>query len=351
MRHIRLVAAASSARSGIWIIPFVLCVGSAIFSLSAGARWVPLGDSARLLAARAIPALGIATPAEHEIIWNYRVPRVLLAAMVGAALAVAGVTVQTAVRNPLGDPYILGVSSGACLGAILLMCVWPGAFHGSALFVAAFVGGMTTSAIVYGLASQRGTIAPRQLVLAGIAATYLLNSGISLCLLQVDRQSFGATNNFLFWSMGSFARAGWIDLPIPALTLLLALGYLLLQSRVLDALNLDDESCHALGLNPGIERAKLFVVVSLLVAASVACAGQVGFVGLMIPHISRLFCGSGHCQNLSSSAFLGATCLLLADALARTAYQPQEIPVGVLTAVLGAPFFIVLLRRSDGGLA
>jgi iron complex transport system permease protein len=348
----RLGAGASSGRSGLWIITFaLLCAGSAIFSLSAGARWFPLGDSARLVVARAFPALGIATPAQQDIIWNYRVPRVLLAAMVGAGLAVAGVTVQTAVRNPLGDPYILGVSSGACLGAILLMCLWPGAFHGSGLFMAAFIGGLTTSVIVYGLASQRGSIAPRQLVLAGIAATYLLNSAISLCLLQVDRQSFGATNNFLFWSMGSFARASWMDLPIPAITLSLALAVLLLQGRVLDVLNLDDESVKALGLNPSAERAKLFVVVSLLVAASVASAGQVGFVGLMIPHISRMFCGSSHRHNLGSSALLGATCLLLADALARTAYQPQEIPVGVLTAALGGPFFIVLLRRSGGGVA
>lgn len=335
------------------LIPLVasaLVLGASVLvSLSAGARWIPVTTTLPAICGQVFPGLGLELPEGWSIIWQHRVPRVVLAAVVGAALAITGVTVQTIVRNPLGDPYLLGVSSGACFGAVLLLFFRPQQFQGPSLFFAAFAGGLFTSLVVYGLARQRGTIVPQQLILAGIAATYLLAAATSFFLLQLDRQNFGGSNNFLFWSMGSFARAHWRDLPIPIITLTVGLAILLLNGRVLDLMNLNDESVAAMGLHPGAVRARLFVVTSLLVASSVAAAGQVGFVGLVIPHVTRAFCGVAHRRNLCCGALMGAAFLVTADTLSRVVVRPQEIPVGVLTAGCGAPFFIALLRRGWRG--
>lgn len=322
-----------------------LFVMSIFLSLSMGATTISFSTSIRVICSHLWPTIGISMPEGGAIIWNHRMPRVLLSALVGAALAVSGTTVQTAVRNHLADPYILGVSSGASFGAVLLLWLSPTAFHGPSLFIAAFCGGAVTSIAVYLLASRRGTISPQRLILAGVAMTYLLNSATSFVLLKIDRQNFGGSNNFLFWSMGSFARARWEDLPIPTIVLITGLFCLLAQGRVLDVMNLSDESALSMGVRPGAVRLWLFAVVSCLVASSVACVGQVGFIGLMIPHISRVCCGSNHRRNLSCAALIGAAFLLVADAFARTIALPQEIPVGVITAGCGAPFFLFLLRR------
>jgi iron complex transport system permease protein len=322
-----------------------ILVAVILLSMAAGPRWLSLAEILEMCTNGLIakPESGFA------VIWQHRVPRVILSSIVGASLAVSGLAIQTAVRNPLADPYVLGVSSGACTGAVLLLLGGSHLFGGSALFAAAFCGGLLTSIAVYLLARHRGTLSPHRLILSGVAVTYMLTAVTSFCLLLIDRNNFGGTNNFLFWAMGSFARSRWDDLFLPLSMLFICTTALALQSRVLDVLNMNDESALALGVRPDIVRLGLFFLISLMVASSVAACGQVGFVGLVVPHISRRLLGCSHRHSLPLAAIIGASFLTLADAVARTIASPQEIPVGVITAGCGAPFFIALLRTRGGG--
>ena len=287
-------------------------------------------------------------PGAHErIVWHIRLPRAILAVLVGATLAVVGTVLQAMVRNPLADPTILGGTSGAAAGAVSVMVLgW--AFAGLyTLSVAAFVGGLIGYGLAFMLASSSGGLSPLRLVLAGIAVSYLF-AAVTSMLIFISEQSQTA-RVALFWMLGALGGARWDQLGLPAILLVAGLVYLLAQARALNLLLFGDETATSMGIPPDRLRRVLFVVVALLTGTSVALAGGVGFVGLVIPHASRMVVGSDHRRVLPLAALVGALFLLWSDVLARLVIQPRELPIGVITALVGAPVFALLLRSRLRG--
>ncbi|GAA2830103.1 FecCD family ABC transporter permease [Kribbella solani] len=279
-------------------------------------------------------------PLTEQIIWSIRVPRVLLAAIVGAALSVAGVALQALIRNPLADPYVLGISSGASLGAVLVM---GAGLAGLTTSAGAFIGASVSLLAVFLLAQRSGRLADTRLILAGVAVSYLAMAGTSLVQLRAEPTQ---VRGILFWLMGSVAGADWSDLGLPVLVMVAAAAYLMLQGRGLNALAVGDDDASALGVDIHRLRIVLLLVSSLLTATAVAVAGGVGFVGLMVPHAARLVVGADHRKLLPVATLGGAVFLVLVDLATRTVDRPNEYPITVFTAALGAPFFLWLLRRG-----
>jgi iron complex transport system permease protein len=278
-----------------------------------------------------------------EIVWQIRVPRVLLAAVVGAALTTAGTVVQALVRNALADPFLLGVSSGASVGATLVLLFGAFASLGIwALSVGSVLGAMGAMATVFLVSRTGRQLAPTQLILCGVVLSAMFEAVTSFLIFRGNPQ---ATQAVLFWLMGSFGNANWTQLPIPTAVLLVGIGFLLAQARSLNALAMGAEPAASLGVDVARLRRNLFVVTSLMVGVAVAVSGIIGFVGLIIPHIVRLLVGSDHRRVLAVGVPVGAAFMVVADLLARTIVSPQEMPIGVITAFIGAPTLLVLIRR------
>jgi iron complex transport system permease protein len=278
-----------------------------------------------------------------EIVWQIRMPRVLLAALVGASLTTAGTVVQALVRNALADPFLLGVSSGASVGATAVLLFGAFASLGVwALSVGSVLGAVAAMAAVFVVSRSGRQLAPTQLILCGVVLSAMFEAVASFLLFRGNPQ---ATQSVLFWLLGSFGNATWTQLPIPAVCLVLAMGYLLAQARNLNALAMGAEPAASLGVDVAGLRRNLFLVTSLMVGVAVAVSGVIGFVGLVIPHIVRLLVGSDHRRVLAVGVPLGAAFMVVADLLARTIVSPQEMPIGVITAFIGAPTLLVLIRR------
>ncbi|MFC4334185.1 FecCD family ABC transporter permease [Salininema proteolyticum] len=283
-------------------------------------------------------------PSAENIVWKLRVPRVLLGAFVGAALSLAGAAVQALARNPLADPYLLGISSGASAGAAAALLFGFGSGAGVfALTGSAFLGAVTAVALVFAAARARGPLDGGRLVFAGIAVGFALTALTNFLVFTSDSRD--GARAVLFWTLGSLTRARWESVPIAAIAAAGALAVLFLWARKLDAIAIGDETALSLGTDPSRFRAAAALVIALAVAAAVAVSGAIGFVGLVVPHLARRVVGSAHRLVLPASALLGALLIVWADALARTAFAPRELPLGVLTAMLGTPLLIVLVRR------
>ncbi len=288
---------------------------------------------------------GLPTGLAGTLILDVRLPRVLLAALVGAALAGAGTLYQAVFRNPLADPYILGISSGAGLGAMIALVATAGAtaLRYGVVPIAAFAGAMLTMLLVVRLANVRGRLDPTSLLLAGVALSYTL-AAVTSFVMVLAREQMAA---IVYWMMGGFSAATWGYVWMIAPMFLLGILVPLLSMRELDLMLLGDERAGHLGLS--VERFKLLMLAaaSLLTAAAVAVAGLIAFVGLMVPHMVRLVLGPDHRRLLPASLLVGAIVLVLADLIARTIIAPIEIPVGIVTAVIGGPFFIWILVRGE----
>jgi len=279
------------------------------------------------------------------IVWQIRLPRVLLAMIVGAALTTAGTVVQALVRNALADPFLLGVSSGASVGATGVLLFGVLASLGVwALSVGSIAGALVATVLVFAVARESGQLTPTRLLLCGVALAAMFEALASFLLFRGNPQ---ATDAVLFWLLGSFGRATWSQLWFPAATLTVAVVYLVVQARRLNALAVGAETATSLGVDVKRLRRNLFVVTSIVAGVAVAVSGVIGFVGLVVPHIVRLGVGSDHRKTLLVGLLWGATFMVLADIVARTIVAPQEMPVGVVTAFIGAPVFIVLLRRGS----
>lgn len=283
--------------------------------------------------------------AQFNIVWLIRFPRVLLAVFVGAGLAVVGVTMQAMVRNPLADPYILGLSAGASVGAVAVLALGAFAFAGVyAISFGAFIGALLAFALVFLLAQSNGRLNPTRLVLSGLAVSYFLSGLTSFITLTSDKRELA--RSVLAWLLGSLAGADWVDLGVPAIVLALGSLYLTLQARSLNTLIVGEETAATLGVDTTRFRYQLFLVVSLVTGTLVAVSGAIGFVGLMIPHVVRLLVGTDHRRVLPVSIFTGSIFLIWVDVVARTAFAPVELPVGVITSLLGGPFFLWLMHRQ-----
>lgn len=318
---------------------------SAFLAVSLGPSSIPLDQVWRTVLARGIS--GEAAPdvpgSADTIVWLLRVPRVLLAIVVGAGLACAGVALQALVRNPLAEPYLLGVSSGATTGAAAVMLF--GLFAGTAFArpLGAFVGAVMAVLIVFWVARLGGEANSLRLILAGVAMGGVFSSLTSFLVLA--KGDSDAARAVLFWTLGSLASAQWEHVWIPLAVVGAAALYLIANALPLNAMVAGDEQALALGVDVPRLRVSIIVVASLLTGVLVAVSGVIGFVGLMIPHLVRMVVGADHRRLVPVAGLAGALFLLWVDVAARMVIAPTELPLGILTAVLGAPAFIYLMRR------
>jgi len=335
----------SLSQRGYVMALFALCgllILGLLVSLGVGAVHLAPG---RVLAVVFQPSGPAVSRTELAIVWDLRLARVLLAALIGAGLAGAGAAFQGLFRNPLADPFVVGASGGAALGATLAITLglrWSGAGFGP-VPLAAFVGALLAVAVVYAVAEVGGTAPAIALLLAGAAVSTLLTAMVSLLMILNDR---GLHETFA-WLLGGLSGRSWPHLRAGGPYLVAGVGGLWLLARPLDALASGEETAQSLGLPLARARGAVVAVASLTTAAAVAAGGIIGFVGLIAPHAARLLFGANHARLIPASALLGALLMLLADDLARTALAPVELPVGIVTALLGGPFFLYLLKRRQ----
>ncbi|MFY1668503.1 FecCD family ABC transporter permease [Plantactinospora sp. WMMB334] len=345
--------AGAGRRRGSYLLVLVgvvgLLVASTVASVLVGAVRVPLGDVLGIIGGHLLPGWdgqGF-TRVQERIVWEYRLPRAVLAVLTGAGLAVVGAVLQAVVRNPLADPFLLGASSGASFGAVLVLVSGAGGVFG--LSGAAFLGSLTAMALVYVMARAGGRLTPGRLVLAGVALAYLFQAGYSFLLQKADAAR--AAQSAMFWLLGGLAGARWDNIGLPAAVVGVGLLLLVARWRVLNAVSAGEEVATSLGVAVPRLRAQMFVLTSLLTGALVAVTGAVAFVGLIVPHVARMLVGADHRRLLPVAALLGAGFLQSVDIAARLLDAPQELPLSVVTAVVGVPFFLWLLaRRRDGRL-
>jgi cobalamin transport system permease protein len=323
----------------------LVLVGAMLVAVAVGAVWISPWDSLRLLAWK----LGMtgrpgAIPRSTSVIlFQLRLPRVLLAALVGGALAAAGAVFQALFRNPMADPAIIGVSSGAALGAIVVILAGGGAaLGGLGIPAAAFLWAVVTAFLVYRLARLGPSVQVATLLLAGIAVAAVISAAISLAMTFSGQE----IRAIYFWLLGGLGARGWQSLAVASPFVAAGAGVAIVSAGDLNLTALGEERAAQLGLD--VERFKRLMLATgaMLTAAAVSVAGLIGFVGLMTPHMLRLFIGSDHRRLIPASIVAGAAFMVLADLAARTAVSPEEIPVGAVTAVLGGPFFLYLLRRE-----
>ena len=326
-------------------------VGGAVVLLAAAVLGVMVGSvalSPREVWSVVLGHLGARRSSDvvaEQIIWQIRLPRVLLAMIVGGALTTAGSVVQAMVRNSLADPFLLGVSSGASVGAAAVLLFGVFASLGLwALSVSSIAGALLAMLAVFAVARESGQLTPTRLVLCGVALAAMFEALTSFLLFRGNPQ---ATESVLFWLLGSFGRATWSQLWFPAGSLAIAVTYLLFQARALNALAVGADTATTLGVDVARLRRNLFVVTSIVAGVAVAVSGVIGFVGLVVPHIVRIAVGSDHRRTLPVGLVWGATFMVLGDVLARIIVSPQEMPMGVITAFVGAPVFIVLIRQRS----
>ena len=274
--------------------------------------------------------------------WDLRLPRVLTAAAVGAGLALAGAVMQSLTRNPLADPYLLGLSSGASLGAVAVLVVGVSLL----LPVAAFAGALLALVATLALARSGSTLSPGRTVLAGLAVSQMAAAGTSFVIFWSSTGD--SYREILNWLLGSLAGATWASVAIAGIAVVAVGTVLLLSATRLDAFAFGDTSAAALGIDVDRTRWTLMTVVALLTGAMVAVSGAIGFVGLILPHAVSSLTGPAHRRLLPVAALSGAVFLIWADTLARTVFDPRELPVGIVTALIGVPVFAFLLRRGKG---
>jgi len=314
----------------------VLLVAVAVVALSIGSVSIPLSH-----VLGAFTGSDTVTDTERTIILSIRLPRVLLAIVVGAGLSIAGAVLQALLRNPLAEPYILGISSGGTIGAIVAI----GLSVGAAAFVtplASFIGSASVMVLVYAIAHRRGQLDTQALLLGGVMIGAFFNAAVLLIIAVFNQE----LRNAFLWLMGNLSTANPESLAVVTPLLLVASALLIIQSRRYNLIATGDEAAIQLGVDVVRTKRLSYLLASLITGLAVSVSGVIGFVGLIIPHICRMLFGPDHRLLLPASFLAGASFLLLTDLLARTILAPTEIPVGAVTAAIGAPLFVYLLRKS-----
>jgi len=321
---------------------FFLVIGAV--SLCVGSVHIDLGNILRYLSKALTGNLSINSQ-EELIIFSVRLPRIIFAGIVGASLSLGGVIFQALLRNPLADPYVLGISGGSALGAIVGIVTGAGSFY-LGIPLLAFLGALATVFLVFVVAGgTRGPLLDNSLLLSGVVVNAFFSAAILFFLSVVNSMEL---HSITFWLMGDLSRASMKEISTAAFCLIAGFVFLYAQARKLNLIVQGEETALHLGVN--VERTKqwLLIVTSLITAVAVSLAGIIGFVGIMVPHLMRLVFGSDHRLLLPVSALFGACFLVIADTLARVILAPAELPVGVITALCGAPYFIFLLKRKAG---
>jgi iron complex transport system permease protein len=328
-----------------WVALGILAVlVAAALGLLVGPAGLPAATVAKVLLDH-VPGVHVSglTARDSAIVWNLRLPRVMLGLLVGAALSLCGGAYQGAFRNPLADPYLLGVAAGAGLGATLALTGGLGSGIGSAVPIVAFVGAMAAVVLTYAMGAAGGRLrSPASLILAGVAVANFLTANQTF----IQQRHSDTIREVYSWILGRLSGARWTDVGLLLPYVLVASAVLLSQRRTLDVLAVGDDEARSLGLDPGRSRLLVVVAASLGTAAAVSVSGLIGFVGIIVPHTIRLIFGATYRVILPLSLLFGAAFLCLADLFARTALAPAELPIGVVTAFVGAPFFVLVLRTS-----
>lgn len=321
---------------------FFLLIILLILASSIGAVSLPFSGLIRYLFSGGKSGLN---EGQEIILMQIRVPRVLMAALAGAGLSLSGLVFQAIFRNPMAEPYLLGVASGASLGASLYMMIGLPAFFISSLGLtaAAFLGSLLSVFLILSLASRNGNNIS-SLLLAGVAFSSIAQAGVSI-MMMLNREK---VERIVFWTLGSFSSAHMTKVILLLVILIPSSLFIIFRHGELDLLSLGHEEAHSLGINPERVSLQLLLVSCLITAVIVSNCGIIGFAGLLVPHLMRLISGPGH-KNLTFLSIMGgAILMILSDLLARTIISPAEIPVGVVTALTGGPFFLYLLRRNSG---
>ncbi|HCR70953.1 MAG TPA: iron ABC transporter [Anaerolineae bacterium] len=316
---------------------FLFLLIAVLISLAIGSVFLPFNEIFAVIN-------GSGNDLATKILWDIRLPRTVLVALTGMALGGSGAAYQGLFRNPLADPFLIGISSGAGLGAVLAMSIdWEYSFWGLiAIPLAAFIAALLTVAVVYFLARVGQTTPITNLILAGVAVSAFATSLMSFLMLRSD----GELRRAMSWLMGGSTQLGWEFILIILPYLVIGLGVLIISGHTLNLLQFGDEQAQQLGLNVSRSKTMILIMASMATAAAVAFAGIIGFVGLIVPHVMRLWFGSDYRRLVPLSIIGGATALLFSDVIARILLAPQEIPVGIITSLAGAPFFLWVLRRS-----
>jgi len=321
-----------------YLSSFIFLLVALTLSLAIGAVFIPPAEILRALTGNP------ATDVIKTILWDIRLPRTVLVALTGMALGGSGAAYQGLFRNPLADPYLIGIASGAGLGAVTAMSIrWSYSFWGlMAVPLSAFAGALLTVILVYFLARVGQTTPVTNLILAGVAVSSFASALMSFLMLRSD----GELRRAMSWLMGGAIQLGWMSVLAMLPYLILGLGTLIVYGHALNLMQFGDEQAQQLGLN--VQRAKQIILIasSLTTAAAVAFTGIIGFIGLIVPHIMRLWFGGDYRRLIPLSILGGSTALLFSDVVARVVIAPQELPVGIVTALAGAPFFLWILRRS-----
>ncbi|CCQ93354.1 Fe(3+)-citrate import system permease protein YfmE [[Clostridium] ultunense Esp] len=304
--------------------------------------FISLGNGAVKISAREIAKAILAEEnnVNRQVIWNVRLPRTIMAGLVGICLSLSGAILQGVMRNPLAGPNIIGVSAGGGLAALILLVLFPELYY--LVPGGAFVGSLLATLFIYILAWKDGAL-PTRLILAGVAVSSLLNAGINALMTFYPDRVAGVIS----FMVGGLSAITWIQVKMILPYVSIGIILVLLLPTKLNVLMLGDEIATGLGLN--VERTRFIFIIlsSLLAGAAVSAVGLLGFVGLMVPHIARLFIGSDYRYLFLGSIFLGGTVVMLCDTMARVLFAPMEIPVGIIMSALGAPFFLLLLRRKE----
>ena len=315
---------------------FLFLLFAIVLSLAIGSVFISPAEMWKILS-------GVGEEKFAFIIWNIRLPRTVLIALTGAALSGSGAAYQGLFRNPLADPFLIGVASGAGLGAVIAMSIqWPYTFWGlMAIPAASFIFALLTVFIVYFLARVGQTVPTTNLILAGVAFSSFATSLTSFLMLR----STSEVRRALGWLLGGASQAGWTAIFAMLPYLVIGLGILIIFGYRLNLLQFGDDQAQHMGVNVNRTKTILLIASSLATAAAVAFSGIIGFIGLVVPHIMRLWFGADYRKLIPLSIISGASALLLSDILARIVLAPQEIPVGIITALAGAPFFLWVLRH------
>ena len=326
----------------------VLLVVSLSLAVSVGAVPIPLGTVWGVVLNKLSPGIIEETwsRSREAIVWEIRFPRALLAMMVGAGLAMVGASLQAVTRNPLADPHLLGISSGGAFGAILAL-LHTGLFIGLLTVpLMAFVGAVGATLIVLGVSRFADATSADRLVLAGVAVSFIIMACANVLIFLADPK---ATHIVVFWMLGGLGLAQWGQLIYPFTILLMCSAWLMMKATGLNAMTIGDESASTLGIPVARFRLAVFVVGALITGVMVAFSGIIGFVGLMVPHVVRMLVGGDYARVLPGSALIGAIFLLWADITARTIMAPEDMPIGIVTGLVGGVFFVWLLSRRKSG--
>jgi iron complex transport system permease protein len=334
-----------------WIIALsIILAGTIIGAIAIGSTYIEPGEVYKVLLSKLSNGVlfsNAGTAMTQSIIWEIRFPRVLLGAICGAGLALCGVLMQCVTKNPIAEPYILGISSGASCGAVgVIVLGGISAIGINSISLGAFIGSIVSGVLVFAIGTQMGkTTSTTRLVLTGMAISTIFSALTNLLIYSADNSN--QAKNALFWTIGSLGGAKWDVLLFPFITLVVVIIIAFIMSKSLDILLLGDDSAIILGINVKMVKSIVLILATLLTSSLVAITGAIGFIGLVVPHISRTVAGSDHKKLIVLSSLIGPIFLILSDVIARGLFPPIEIPIGIITSLVGGPFFLYLISKKN----